>query len=955
VSDDSQPASVAGVAFGPFCLFPSRQLLLEAGRPVRLGSRALLILIALVERAGELVSKDELIARVWPNTFVEEGSVRVHVAALRRILGDGQSGIRYVATVPGRGYSFVGPISRPDEQGGTPAPRTDALEPAHNLPAPLTRMVGRAAIVASITAQVQRERLVTLVGPGGIGKTTVAVAVGQALASIFADGVRFIDLVPLADPSLVASSVASVLGLPVRSEEPAPALLAFLKDKRMLLMLDNCEHVIESVAAFASQVLAVAPGVHIFATSREPLLVEGEHVRRLSPLATPPPSADIALADALASPAVQLFIERATASADGFALSAEDAPIVAEVCRRLDGIPLAIELAAGGVDVFGIRAIAASLDDRFRLLTLGRRTALPRHRSLAAVLDWSHGLLPETERLILRRVSVFAGEFTLEAASAVAADAGLGEVQIVDGIVNLVMKSLLSANVEGSVTRYRLLDTTRAYARAKLAESGERDVFARRHAEYFTSLFERAEVEWDALRTEAWLAAYEEQIDDLRIALDWAFSPDGIAATGVALTIAAIPLWLQLSLINECRVRVERALAVLDSTGGRSDRRSMKLQAALGWSLMYTAGPERETGAAWTAALELAERNGDTDYRLRALWGLWAGTINNGEFRAALAIAERFNDAAAAEADRAIGDRLMGVCRHFLGDQRDARQHIEGMLDRYVPPASRSDSVRFQFDQQVTARMTLSRILWLQGFADQALRVSTDNIEHALSIGHVLSLCNALVQGACPVTLCAGALPLAERFTTMLLEETERHSFAIWHSYGQCFHGELLIQRGDLDAGLRLLQAGMAELRQARFVQYYTAFLSILADSLAAADRAADGMEVINQALARSTANEERWCAPELLRVKGELLLRDGHADAVQRAEMLFAASLEQARQQQALAWELRTAASMARLHRRKGRARDGRALLEGVYSRFSEGFATADLRNAKSLLDESE
>jgi predicted ATPase/DNA-binding winged helix-turn-helix (wHTH) protein len=931
-------------------------MLLEDGKPVRLGSRALLILVALVERAGELVSKEELIARVWPNTFVEEASVRVHIAALRRILGDGQSGLRYVVTVPGRGYSFVAPISQTTVDDSVQTQRATAQEPAHNLPAPLTRMVGRAAIIETITAQVRRQRLVTLAGPGGIGKTTVAVAVGQVLMSSFDDGVWFIDLVRLVDPSLVASSVASVLGLPVQSGEPLPALLAFLKEKRMLLVLDNCEHVIGSIAILATEILAVAPHVHIFATSREPLLVEGERVRRLLPLATLPSSADVTVADALASPAVQLFVERATASVDGFELTSENAAIVTEICRRLDGIPLAIELAAGCLDVFGIHAIAESLDNLFRLLTLGRRTALPRHRSLAAVLDWSYQLLPESERVILCRVAVFAGEFTMEAAAAIATDSKLTEVQVVDGIVHLVMKSLLSANTEDNHPRYRLLDTTRVYAREKLAASGEHDAIARRHAEYFKTLFERAEIEWNTQLTKDWLAAYGGSIDDLRVALDWAFSPDGDVSVGIALVVGTIPLWLQLSLINECRLNVERALAALDLIEKRSDTQNMKLQAALGWSLMYTSGPQRETGEAWTGALELAERKRDTDYRLRALWGLWAGTINNGEFSAALGLAQRFNEAAATaidEADRAVGDRLMGVCLHFLGEQLEARQHIERMLSRYKPPPSRSHLVRFQFDQQVTARITLSRVLWLQGFADQALRISESNIRHALSIDHILSLCNALVQGACPIALLARALPLAEHFTSMLLKETERHSFQIWHSYGQCFRGELLLKAGDIDAGLPLLEAGIRELRQAKFVQYYSVFLLVLAETLGVINRVAEGIELINEALARSESNEERWCAPELLRVKGELILQTEHLDGAAQAEKLFAQSLKLANQQQALSWELRTAASNARLLRRQGRGRDGSSLLAAIYSRFTEGFATADLQMADSLLRE--
>ena len=953
VPEGSEPALGSGISFGPFCLYPSEQLLVEAGKPVHLGSRALHILVALIERAGELVTKEELIARVWPNTFVEEGNIKVHIAALRRALGDGQSGLRYVLTIPGRGYSFVAPISRLDKVGTARAAPAATDKPQHNLPPALTRMVGRGATIETITTQVQNHRLVTLVGPGGIGKTTVAVAVGHALISEFADGVRYIDLVPLANPSLVASSVASVLELPVRSDDPLLALSAFLRDKRMLLVLDNCEHVIDSVAMLATHLLAAAPAVHIFATSREPLLVEREHVRRLTPLATLPQSDRLTVAEALTSPAVQLFVERATARADRFDLSAEDAPIVADICRRLDGIPLAIELAAGWVDLFGIRAIAASLDDRFRQLTLGLRRALPRHRSLNAVLDWSHELLPESERVIFRRIAVFASEFTLEAATSVVAGAGLTEVQVIDGIANLITKSLLAPNIEGSTPRYRLLDTTRAYARAKLEASGERDAIARRHAEHFKTVFERAEVEWDTVSTKDWLAAYRRQIDDLRIALDWAFSPGGDVLVGIALVVAAIPLWLQLSLVNECRVRAESALATLDPTGEPGHLQTMKLQGALGWSLMYTSGPTPETVAAWTTALELAEGSRDPDYRLRALWGLWACALNNGEFGAALALARRFNEAAVAEADRAIGDRLTGASLHFLGDQLQSRRHIERMLSRYVPPRSRSDVVRFQLDQQVAARITLPRVLWLQGLADQALRVCEANIEHASSIDHVLSLWNALVQGACPVALLAGDPHSARRFVTMLLQETERHPLQTWHSYARCFNGALLIKEGELDRGLPLLQIGIRELHQANFSQYYTAFLCTLAESLAAANRIAEAIEAIDEALARSTANDERWCAPELSRVKAELLLRAAAPNAVELAEQLFTNSLEQSRQQGALSWELRTATSIARLRLAQGRDRDGAELLAEVYARFSEGFATADLQKAASLLED--
>ena len=307
----------------------------------------------------------------------------------------------------------------------------------------------------------------------------------------------------------------------------------------MLLVLDNCEHVIDAAATLAVVVLTGAPGVHVLATSREPLRVEGEQVHRLSPLASPPAPAQLTATEALGFPAVQLFVERAAATLDEFELTDTDAPIVADICSKLDGIALAIELAAARIDTFGVRGVAAHLDDRFQLLTRGRRTALPRHRTLRATLDWSYQLLPEPERVVLRRLAIFAGGFTEEAASAVVASAEIAASEVVESLANLVTKSLVSVDVGGVLVRYRLPETIRAYALGKLAESGEREPIARRHAEYHLGLFERAEAEAKTRPMAEWLAEYRPRIDNLRAALDWAFSPGGDAAIGVALTAAS--------------------------------------------------------------------------------------------------------------------------------------------------------------------------------------------------------------------------------------------------------------------------------------------------------------------------------------------------------------------------------------------------------------------------------
>ena len=937
-------------SFGPFRLLPAQQVLLEGETPVRLGSRAFEILIALIERAGELVTKGELMARVWPDTVVEESNLKVHVAALRRTLGDGQPGRRYLATVTGRGYRFVAPVDHSEPQKPLAQPSA-AAESAHNLPASQTRALGRGNTISALLDQLPRRRFITIVGAGGIGKTTVALAVAEALVASYEHGIRFTDLAPLSDPHFVPSALASALGLATHSDNAIPDLITYLRDKRMLLVLDSCEHVIGTAAALAEQVLAGAPGVHILATSREPLRAKGERVHRLLSLELPPNSAGLTASEAVAFASVQLFVERAAANLDGFELNDADAPVVADICRRLEGMPLAIELAATRVDAFGVRQLSVLLDDRIRLLKYGRRTVLPRHRTLTAALDWSYEFLSEDERALLRRLSVFSSVFTLDSANAVAADANS---DLVEGVASLVAKSLVSADVMGAVVQYRLLDTTRAYAMQKLIESGEFEEYVRRHAEHHRGLFERAEAEWETRRTTDWLAAYARHIDDLRAALDWAFSPNGDAALGVALTVAAVPLWFQLSLINECRGRVGRALAALRPGSSGGEHRKMQLYAALGWSMFFMTAPARETGAAWKTALELAEGLGDAEYRLRALWGLWAGSINSGEFPAALALATRFRSLAATMADPAdlpVGDRMVGASLHFLGDQTGARRRIELMLDRYVTRDYRSDAVRFQFDQRVTANITLARVLWLQGFADQAVRNVENNIDHALSVNHTLSLCNALAQAACPIALLAGDLPAAECFFAMLIDRAERHALDVWHVSGKCFRGQLLIKRGDIDVGLRLLGAGVDELRKAKFVQYLTAFLGALAEGLAGAGRVAQGLAAIDEALARSERNEERWCVAELLRVKGELILRAGAPQAATVAEEHFSQSLDWARRQQALSWELRAATSLAELWRGHGRTADAEQLLSSVYNSFSEGFETSDLRTARALI----
>ena len=477
------------ISFGPFSLLPDQRQLLEVDKLLNIGSRAFDILLALVESPGQLISKEELMARVWPNVYVEPANLTVHVAALRRVLGDGREGHRYLVNIPGRGYRFVAPVSL-EEREVPQAPPQNLPRHTHNLPNQITRLVGRAEASRSLATFLSNDRLLTIVGPGGIGKTSVALAVADELTNNYEHGVWLVDLARISDLQLLTGALGSVLGLDSSLDTKLSALVELLRGKQTLLVFDNCEHVAEAAASLAESILRGCSGVRILATSREPLRAEGERRFRLSSLEIPPTSAPLTAAEAMRFSAVELFVERTAARLDGFDLSDLDAPTVVDLCRKLDGNPLAIEFAVGRIDTFGVRGLSTRLDGGLRLLTGGYRTALPRHQTLRAMLDWSFDWLPESERIVLSRLSIFTGEFVLEAAIAVASSDDIVSVKVADAVVSLVEKSLVNADISGKEPQYRLLEITRDYAFEKLQESFEFGLVARRHAEYLRGIRE---------------------------------------------------------------------------------------------------------------------------------------------------------------------------------------------------------------------------------------------------------------------------------------------------------------------------------------------------------------------------------------------------------------------------------------------------------------------------------
>src|SRR6266702_324266 len=468
--------------FGPFELSSKERVLRREGEVLPLGSRALDILIYLAGRPGEVIAKQELIDHVWPDVTVEEGSIRVHVAAIRKALGDGQFGNRYIANIKGRGYSFVGTVV---PLGGATESGNAGSWHQGRLPVRPTVMIGRETVVTEVSDKLRNDRFVTLLGPGGIGKTTIALAVGRAVAERFGNEIYFVDLESLTDPHHVAAAVATSLGLALKSKDPSLELVDLIGSRKLLVILDSSEHVIEAVALIAEQLYQETEQIYLLTTSRELLKVEGEHCCRVLPLDFPTDGSEQTANAVLRYPAVQLFVRRVAARAGSVVLTDEEAPFVAEMCRKLDGLPLASELAAGQVAALGLKNTLARLE----LLKLAHRSAVARHQTLKATLDWSYNLLSDGERIVLRRIAPFVGQFTLEGARYVAGELGIG-TEIFDAIAGLVEKSLITTRIDETQAQYRLLDTTRAYALEKLEEHAEIDPISLRHGEYVAGYFE---------------------------------------------------------------------------------------------------------------------------------------------------------------------------------------------------------------------------------------------------------------------------------------------------------------------------------------------------------------------------------------------------------------------------------------------------------------------------------
>ncbi|RTZ47815.1 transcriptional regulator [Candidimonas sp. SYP-B2681] len=947
---------------------------------VKLGSRSLDLLIALVERAGEVLSRRELIARAWAGLVVDEANLRVNISNLRKCLGEGKDAARYIVNLPGRGYSFVAPVTRvrsestsrnleasrsPDPRSSSP-PLVSASE--HSLPQRLGRLIGRDASVRILVEMLTEHRFVSIIGPGGMGKTTVAISVAHTMLDAFSGAVYYVDLSSVTDASLVPATIASVLGLKVQLQDPKLSILTSLGVRRTLLVLDNCEHLIDETAALAEWLYKSAPQAHLLATSRELLRVEGEHVHILPPLDVPPVSDGMTAAYAMTFPAIQLFMNRVAASGAQETLTDETALLAVEICRKMDGIALAIELAAGRVRSHGLRGTAELISSRFDLLWHGRRTAPPRHQTLQAMLDWSYNLLSENERRVLFRLSVFVTPFHLAAAQWVATDAVLTQAQVAAATASLTDKSLLSPSMLNGLGHLRLLDSTRTYTLAKLAESGELNAVSRKLAEYLIAQLSRSnERENESQATDrdvmgdynmrpalVWAfseAGEGERVCNMRTALAWAFSDAGESELGVRLAALAAPHLLELSLLDECHRWCQAALLLLGPHEGSAIH--LILQEALAISALLTRSNGDEVRDSIERALRLARTLNDHERELGLLSGLHIFMIEVGHSHAAVEVSRRSIELARSvdsPAGIVMSEWMLG-CAYFLaGDQAGALRHIEeGFKQAAARGVTKVDM--YGYGHRTRALIVLARALWLSGAADRAAQVARQAVEEVKQNEQPMNVFVAELLYASTVFLWRGDVEESEALASRLVQYVSRYSFGPHVAFGIALSAEVALLRREFQTAANKFREALGILHGEGRLLLTMILSRSMSEALFECGEILEAEAMISAALERAEAGHESFDRPELLRTRAQIGVVSGCLDP-HAAKAMLRHSIELANIQGALSLELRSAMALGELLASQERTEEAYAILAEVYDRFTEGYETRDLRTARQLIE---
>jgi predicted ATPase/DNA-binding winged helix-turn-helix (wHTH) protein len=928
------------LCFGPFQVDVERRLLRRGAEVLAIGSRAMDILLVFLAQPGSLVSTRELLESAWPRSMGADANLRAQIFALRRILGDGEGAQDFIQNVPGRGYRFIAPVENRASMGKT-------------VPSQVRRpkILGRDDTVSSILARLPQRRLLTIAGPGGIGKTTVARAVAAAFGPTCTDGVRWVDLSGAKGDQSAPEAIAVALGLINFTSDHSPAVISWLKDKRLLLVMDCCDRVVGSVAALAERILRETTGVNVLVTSRESLRAAGEQVVRLPPLSVPTDAGNLRADEAMLYPAIQLFVERAAHVRGGFTLRDEDVPHVVRICSGLDGIALAIELAAGHLVAIELRNLASLLDDKFRLLPVGPRTLLARHRTMHAVLEWSFDNLSALERDLLLGLAIFEGESAMEAIRAVIPDTGVSTGALAETLSSLVNKSLVATKIAAAGLFYYLLDTTRAFALERLRETGKLPEISQRHAYFVLETLQRIESDRNVSRAADLLDARRRELGNLRTALDWAYESQAAEPFKLALSAAAARILLDLSLVEQCRRRVVQALQSMERSQTQDLALEMRLKALFAVASFYTPGPIAETVATLERVAEITEHLDNPEYRAIALWGLWSVSIFRNEPDRALGFAQQFRNIRSdlPEAVRELlFDRMTGTALHQRGQQPQARDCLERVSNRFEPAVHGWSVIGLHVDHGLMARIYLARIFWLQGEFERAIRTCQDSVEALGAQGHALAQCHALFEVALPLNYMIGDLEAAKANLALLQELAAKHGLSIFQA-GATWADRAFAaiqQKTDLSA----CKAAARDLQACRYEAQYPWLSSIMAaEALRRGDTDA-GIEWISPCL---QTQDDGWWLAELQRLQGELAAA-GRAPADREVALAhFQRAIETARRQGALTLELRATVSRISLDRGFRPQADLKNELDGVLARFRQPSGTADLVAAHRLSEE--
>jgi predicted ATPase len=655
--------------FGPFELQPDKRRLLKDGATISLRPRAFDLLAVLVDRAGHLVTKDELLDCVWPKMVVEEAALHVQVSALRRVLGADA-----ITTISGRGYQFTLLVTKGDGEANR------ASRSKHNLPYQLTSFVGREQEIAQLEELVTAHRLVTLTGAGGAGKTRLALEVATQVVESYPDGVWLVELASLSDPGLVLPTMARALGL---TEQPGKQLIDTITDhlaaKRLLLVLDNAEHLLDACVQLIDRILRCSSSVVMLVTSRQRLGLAGERTYRVPSLTVPGTNETLTPQTVSRYEGVRLFEERAKLVRPDFDLTEENASSVASICARLDGMPLAIELAAARVRSMSVDELSEHLDQRFALLTDGSRAALPRHRTLRSMLDWSYDLLTEREQAMLRRVAVFAGGWTLASAEQVSTGDGIDASDVFDHLTSLVDKSLVVTDEQEGATRYRMLETVRQYALDRLRDSGEEAQWRGSHLTCFIALAKEFSAGVEGPKQQAWIARIASEHDDLRAALAW--SAESRPVEGLRLANALMNFWRVRGHLAEGREWLARLLAAFPIDGPTRER-AVGLRAA---GVLATLQGDFAAGKRLLQeCLALYREIDDSNGVGRALYSLAHLAIEQGHYPEVEVPARESVDRARATGDRRLlcaNLSTLAVALHAQGQWAAAREWYEQALE----------------------------------------------------------------------------------------------------------------------------------------------------------------------------------------------------------------------------------------------------------------------------------